>query len=232
MFVKGIIQFLTWGLGLLAIQIEVHEDTQELSIRENVLSRPALIAVFLYYCVYYIFSERLQLTRLESLLCSWFLHNGGVIHLGMEGLAAGWNACDEIYQSYKLIDKRFDFSTPELTRQNFDVFLITQVELFIWTPLCLITALCLSQKHPQRYTFALITSICHIVGTIFFVTPPIYKDCVDLPPFDIPGCFPDVTPFSIIFYYLAFGINFAWIIIPLIIIFMIWPQFHKLEYPI
>lgn len=225
---QAFVFFITWGLCYLSVLIQVDPITNELKTRSNAtitsVTQPAILCLIIYYIFASMFYRRHIVSPIEHVVASWFLHNGGVIHMAMEGLGAGWNLWHEVNESYQLIDKRFDFSTHDLTIKNFDVFLITQLELFVWSPLCLLTAVSFSCQSKHRYLLSIITSVCHIVGTIFFVAPPIYNQCLDLPPFDIAGCFPDITPFSMIFYYLAFGVNFIWIIFPLCVIFWAWKK--------
>lgn len=235
---QGIIWCLTWGLFLLSIVLEADPNNQTISIRVNYPSFSTypfgLFALTIYYLTIYTvistFSKKNMIGNVDKLIIMWFLHNGGIIHIVMEGLAAGWGLWPEIYESYQLIDNRFRFHVPDFhggapDEAKLNVWLITQLELYVWAPFCVLTVLSyygvLHQRH--RHGLAIVTSMMQIIGTIFFVFSPLFHDCMDLPPFGVKGCLPELDWFTLIYVYLAFGINFVWVIIPSMIIWWCWP---------
>lgn len=223
------VTFFIWSLLLLSITIEANPTTQHITFRSppntldellETINQPAIPILIAYYYIAFLLFHLPPQTETECWIAAWFLHNGGVIHMAMEGLGAGWNLWNAVHDSYQLIDKRFSFSHPD----DFNAFLITQLELFVWTPLCFATVIAFFFNLQHRYVLSIITSVCQIVGTIFFVAPPMASSCVDLPPIGEPGCLPEVTPFTMLFHYFGFGINFLWIFIPMYIIVWAWDE--------
>ena len=232
----AIVWFLTWGLFVLSIVLEADGNDGRIAFRfEYSCFSIGLFALIVYYLTISIlivaFSSEKKLGKVEKLIIAWFLHNGGIIHVVMEGLAAGWGLWPEISESYQLIDNRFRFrvssdhgGAPDEAKLN--VWLITQLELFVWAPFCVMTVLSyynvLDRRH--RHGLAIVTSMMQMIGTIFFVFSPLFHECMDLPPFGVKGCFPELDWFSFMYVYLAFGINFVWMIIPSMIIWWCWPK--------
>lgn len=222
---------LTWGLLLLSVVVQVTETPSsthqyhvhfKIVLDPTMLFEPAFLCLVCYYMyVKYMNVDNIYVPLREKWIAEWFLHNGGVIHLAMEGVAAGWGGWVEVYKSYRLIDRRFDLSWNS-------VFFITQLELFVWTPLCLLTYISFVRQSRHRYLLAILTSALHVVGTILFMAPPIANQCIELPPFDVPGCFPPLDMYTFIFYYLAFGINIVWIVVPMFILWWSWVQQDRL----
>jgi len=224
MIARLFIWALTWGMLSIALFVKVEDQT--VTFRTELESSPfgpGPISIFLYYVTMYYLKGSLQLAHVDSLVTSWFLHNGGIIHLAMEGISGGWHAWKEIDHPYRIIDNRFNNDVPYSEGgphpdAALGVFIITQLELFMWTPLCMMTVIALTRGNKYRYLLAIVTSVCQIIGTVFFVVPPLVNGCLDLPPFDVPGCTPPFNLFNSIFVYLAFGSNFVWFVIPTLII--------------
>ena len=47
-------------------------------------------------------------TRTEELVANWFLMNGAIIHITMDGLTGGWHMLPLMYKNYIKVDRRFE----------------------------------------------------------------------------------------------------------------------------
>lgn len=227
---------LTWVLCLIALISVVDENRLTFrsgpeSIQDIIefTAQPGVIILGLYYCIMYLLKGNRELTYPEDAITSWFIHNGGIIHLAMEGLAGGWHMWREIEHPYRIIDNRFNYDILEAdggpTKDAaLGVLIITQLELFVWFPFCMATAIAFTTGSRHRYLLAIVTSVMQIIGTVFFVVPPIMGNCLDLPTFNEPGCFPKLDRFTFIFIYIAFGANFLWFVIPSLIAVYSWKR--------
>lgn len=222
---NSIVFGLTWGMLFLAICFQVTPNNT-IKLRDfdiwNLLMQPGVFALYVYYAAYHIFKGRVKLRGNESVACSWILHNGGVIHLGMEGFGGLLNLWEQVEHPYRIIDNRFN-GGPD-SGSALTVHIITVLELCVWMPLCFMSAVAFTKKSKHRYLLAIVLSVCQIVGTVFFVVPPMVNSCIELPPFNVPGCFPPLNMFNLLYVYIAFGSNFCWFVVPFVVLAWAWKK--------
>eukprot|EP00054_Salpingoeca_dolichothecata_P019712 m.122891 g.122891 ORF g.122891 m.122891 type:complete len:245 (+) comp23363_c0_seq1:81-815(+) len=147
---------------------------------------------------------------------NWYLMNGTVIHILMDGLVGVFGKVPLIYRQYLVLDRRF---------QTHDAVPVIAgaTELFVMGPLCLLAYYAIYNQQPWRYPLELVIAIFQLFGTIFFAGAEIYNGCVNVPA-DYPvgaggaGCFgePKLEEYYFTFYYFGFWFcNTIWIIVPI-----------------
>ena len=81
---------------------------------------------------------------------NWFLWNGGVIHVTMDGLTGGYSKLPLLAENYRMLDRRANgklidglASAEGISGLTDDAvagaFVVFRVELFVMAPLCLLT---------------------------------------------------------------------------------------------
>jgi len=174
------------------------------AILKGYLLDPAILAGFTLLLLVYFGSGSVKDRKTFSpLLANWFLWNGAIIHVTMDGLTGGYHFLPLLDKHYRKIDKRFD------TDEAYS-WVITQVELFIEAPLCFLTYRALVKKHPSRYILVILTCFTQWAGAVVFFFPEILSNFPNTPvdrhfKFDFD---------SILYFWFAFGANLIWMIIP------------------
>jgi len=169
---------------------------------------------------------------------SWFLLNGGVVHVIMDGLTGGFglshNFLPVMFANYRLLDNRCREDVPyEQGGPNpgsvATAITVFRLELFVMAPLCLFTYWAYALRKPFRHELEVITLTFQFIGTIFFTVPELLSGCESISPFGkmetksaLGGCFgaPDPTSlYDLMYFYFAFGMNLVWLFIPAIMAF-------------
>eukprot|EP00462_Mataza_sp_D1_P004469 CAMPEP_0175104652 /NCGR_PEP_ID=MMETSP0086_2-20121207/9883_1 /TAXON_ID=136419 /ORGANISM="Unknown Unknown, Strain D1" /LENGTH=249 /DNA_ID=CAMNT_0016380141 /DNA_START=113 /DNA_END=862 /DNA_ORIENTATION=- len=176
--------------------------------------------------------DDLPFTAAECRGATWFLLNGGIIHVMMDGLTGGYGLSHGflplMFQNYQLLDNRcrenvaFSAGGPSPGAIPVAV-LVFRLELYCMAPLCFFTYFAYALRKPWRAEMAVITLVFQILGTVFFVGPELMTGCPNVSPFGPDtGCFSSVDPtslYDLMYFYFAFGMNFVWIIVPVLMIY-------------
>eukprot|EP01064_Diplonema_japonicum_P033320 TRINITY_DN6524_c0_g3_i1.p1 TRINITY_DN6524_c0_g3~~TRINITY_DN6524_c0_g3_i1.p1 ORF type:complete len:234 (+),score=40.03 TRINITY_DN6524_c0_g3_i1:23-703(+) len=135
----------------------------------------------------------------------WYLWNAGVIHGMMDGLVGAFGQLPIFAKQYAILDKRF--GNGEVTVP----VVVGMLEIFIWAPLCLLTYNAIRRGLPSAAPLELITSTCHIVGTIAFITPEFLEGFPNI----VTDFNFEFTLHHIVYFWFGFLVNFLWIFLPL-----------------
>ncbi|KAI8639269.1 Emopamil-binding protein [Parasitella parasitica] len=140
-------------------------------------------------------------TTTSTLKFIWFA-TCGLMHCGFEGYwlrnrttIAGQNdILAQLWKEYAHGDSRY------LT--NDELLLTLEImTIFIWGPLCLVSAYYILRNSPKQYIFQLIASLCHLFScSLYFIMDlPEAKHCVSSP---------------VYFYIYFLGLNSPWLLVP------------------
>ncbi|KAI8975504.1 Emopamil-binding protein, partial [Mycotypha africana] len=146
-----------------------------------------IFTLLLSLCYYSVTSETTSVKRF-----TWFTICG-LLHLGFEGywlynkdsIAIKTDLLGEMWKEYARGDSRY---------------MVADELLFIWGPLCCISAYYIWRGSPKQYIFQMVASLCHLFScSLYYI--------MDLP--NAPNCDPQALTFWI--YFVAF--NAPWIIV-------------------
>ena len=179
---------------------------------------PAIVSGFgvLLVGILYGGSWKKGFTGSERRLALWYLINGAFIHVTMDGMTGGWHFLELLNNHYINLDKRF-------AQDEAVSWLITQLELWLMAPLCILTYAAIVKRSPSRYLLEIITSLFQLAGAIFFFgsevvniwfRSPHLHHIPNIPvdwdlSFDFHDC---------LYFWFGFGANLIWVVIPLIFI--------------
>eukprot|EP01096_Ripella_sp_DP13-Kostka_P006319 TRINITY_DN2265_c0_g1_i1.p1 TRINITY_DN2265_c0_g1~~TRINITY_DN2265_c0_g1_i1.p1 ORF type:complete len:257 (-),score=145.04 TRINITY_DN2265_c0_g1_i1:39-758(-) len=150
----------------------------------------------------------------------WFLFNGAIIHITMDGLTGGYHFLKLLDNHYTKLDQRF--RDDETTS-----WLITQVELFIMAPLCLLTYRAIVKASSWKYPFIILTSTFQLIGAIFFFFSEVVSGFKNVP---IDRNL-EFTFDHILYFWFGYGANLIWIVIPVAFIINSFVQIDALLSP-
>eukprot|EP00756_Hemistasia_phaeocysticola_P000573 Hpha_TRINITY_DN10413_c0_g1::TRINITY_DN10413_c0_g1_i1::g.193457::m.193457/K01824/EBP; cholestenol Delta-isomerase len=181
------------------------------------LSPGALVCYFVTWFSNWWTKGDAELQPWEERSATWYILNGTVFHLFMDGLAGGFGLGGPLGQMYKLLDKR-------VADKNVDTLVVLYVEIFIFFPLCILTARAIRQGLPSRRGLEIVTCTCHLLGLVFFVGPELLGGCLNVPTFEPAGgkagpCGAGLlwppTVNQLLFFWFGFVFaNIPWIIVP------------------
>lgn len=175
-------------------------------LRKYILD-PALIAGISYIILALLFSRKsLKLSFKEKLISNWFLFNGAIIHLTMDGLSGGHHMLPLMEKNYAIVDQRFKTDEP-------NSWIITQIELFLMSPLCFLCYLSLRKGNITKFGLCAATAALQLMGTIIFAGSEIVSNFPNTP---IDRKF-EFTNHHLLYFWFGFGCNVIWIIFPTLI---------------
>jgi len=187
------------------------------------LSPGALLCYFVTFFASRWTSGDAKLEPWEERSAVWYLLNGTVFHFFMDGLAGGFRLGGPLGDMYKLLDKR-------VAEHRADTLVVLYLEIFIWFPLCLLTARAIRQGLPSRRGLEILICTCHLVGLIMFVGPEIIAGCTSVPAIDPAGgktgpCWANLSyPPSLnhlLYFWFGFVVaNIPWVIVPTRLLFI------------
>ncbi|KAI8364791.1 Emopamil-binding protein [Radiomyces spectabilis] len=146
------------------------------------------------------------LSSSEALRFTWFVLCA-CLHCGLEAywithrhrVPARSDFLAEVWKEYAHGDSRYVTADPLLIA-------IETLTVFIWGPLCIITAYCIWQSLPLQYLYQLIASIAHLFSTsLYFVM-------------DIPEGFKNCDPHPVYFWIYFVAFNAPWLVIPIVLL--------------
>eukprot|EP00010_Vexillifera_abyssalis_P007788 CAMPEP_0201550304 /NCGR_PEP_ID=MMETSP0173_2-20130828/6683_1 /ASSEMBLY_ACC=CAM_ASM_000268 /TAXON_ID=218659 /ORGANISM="Vexillifera sp., Strain DIVA3 564/2" /LENGTH=148 /DNA_ID=CAMNT_0047960241 /DNA_START=310 /DNA_END=756 /DNA_ORIENTATION=+ len=122
----------------------------------------------------------------------------------MDGMTGGWHFLDLMNEHYIILDKRF-------RDDEVNSWMITQLELFVMAPLCLLTYRAIVQNKPSRYFFEVLTSTFQLIGAIFFFGAELIQGFPNTP---VDRNF-EFTFHHTFYFWFGYGANLLWVIFPL-----------------
>jgi cholestenol delta-isomerase len=151
---------------------------------------------------------KLKLNSDEEFSHVWFVTNGSIIHIFLDGMIGFFRLSTPLYSAYCLLDKRFN-------ERNSVVLLVCLLEIFVMGPLCLYVGRKFADGTDVifRDVLVIIVSVLQIMGTIFFVAHEILRHFRDVCSEE--GCFTFSTGNLFFFWGLFVVANIIWIVVPL-----------------
>ena len=155
---------------------------------------------------------------------NWYLANGAIIHIAMDGLTGGYGCLPLMNDNYEKLDNRANgwgaVGTNGLTEDAVSVaYVVFRSELYIMAPLCFLTYIAHYARSPYRPSLAIVTLSAQLWGTVMFVGPEILTGCKNMVPVGVDGCLSaGTTPYELLYFWFAVGANVLWIVVPLLMI--------------
>jgi len=186
---------------------------------------PAFVAGALFLFVAYYMTkdyvhDRFSATQRRE--AGWYLWNGAIIHVMMDGMAGGGWLSESggwglklMNENYQVLDKRF---SREATKGDIAVAAtVTQTELCVHSVLTLYAYVGLCKRARWADSVALIALSFQLFGAIMFIGPDLMLGCPNMQPFDQLTCTPGISWFEVFYFWFGVTVNVVWIIIPMIL---------------
>merc|ERR1712086_419652 len=213
----------------LFLPLFVHGDVTTKVLRFSVPDLDVLQEYFTNYaflaCVgFFVLAQILTIGGSSSRTANWFLLNGCIIHVAMDGLTGGFHALPALDNAYRQLDNRFNY--PDPTGSSEDAYaaakVVVSLELFLMAPMCLITYYGCLRKRIWSNEMVMLTAFLRLIGTIVFIVPEFITGCKNLSPFGLESCetrFKTVPEGTTLYYHMlyfgfAVGANIVWIVVP------------------
>lgn len=206
---------------LVAVYLTYTESLEKAG--DFLFSPGALMCYVVTYLAFRWTSGDAKLEPWEERSAVWYLLNGTVFHFFMDGLAGGFRLGGPLGDMYKLLDKR-------VAEHRADTLVVLYLEIFIYFPICLLTARAIRQGLPSRRGLEILICTCHLLGLIFFVGPEIIAGCTSVPAIDPAGgttgpCWANLSyPPSLnhlLYFWFGFVVaNIPWVIVPTRLLFI------------
>eukprot|EP00445_Apocalathium_hangoei_P081300 CAMPEP_0204190086 /NCGR_PEP_ID=MMETSP0361-20130328/59026_1 /ASSEMBLY_ACC=CAM_ASM_000343 /TAXON_ID=268821 /ORGANISM="Scrippsiella Hangoei, Strain SHTV-5" /LENGTH=259 /DNA_ID=CAMNT_0051150851 /DNA_START=35 /DNA_END=814 /DNA_ORIENTATION=+ len=152
-------------------------------------------------------------TSQERRTLGWYLWNGAICHLMMDGLAGGGWALPLMIQNYEQVDRRFRQTSQPGERAS--AMLLMNIELVGHSSLCLMAYVGTALRRPWRHEVQILTLSLQLMGTIMFVVPEFMTECLNLAPQGVATCAPVPTLYNLVYFWFGTCISFIWFVIPL-----------------
>lgn len=111
--------------------------------------------------------KNVKLTSGERKTARWYLLNGVVIHILMDGLVGVYKANRLFAENYAKLDKRY---AAELGSFNGSaVHIISGLELFVKGPICILLYRAYHRGSPHRDALEFLTCVTQVYGTIIYL---------------------------------------------------------------
>lgn len=108
------------------------------------------------------------------MVASWFLLNGAIIHIFMDGLIGVFKVCRPFQRHYAKLDKRYG-------EGDATVDVISLLELFLYGPASLVLYYAYYTRRTWRYPLEIAVSCFQMYGAILFVFTEVWYDFAHLP---------------------------------------------------
>ena len=114
----------------------------------------------------------------------WYLWNGVICHVMMDGMAGGHWGLDLMDQNYRILDKRFNWhleqSSPGAPHPGdaANALLVTQVELWVHAPLCIAAYVAIKNGYATARAWELLALSFQLFGAIVFLGPELVRKLV------------------------------------------------------
>ena len=211
-----------------------NSDKQELEIvpvdqlpgqlKEHFLDPIWIVGALFLYVAYFYTKDYVSnsFSAAQRTEAGWYLWNGAVIHVMMDGCAGGgwFNSATPggwgmtlLNANYQVLDKRFARLAPE--GEIAIATVVTQTELFCHSTLCLIAYIGICTRAKWADVVAMVALSFQLFGAIVFILPDLLTGCPNMQPFDQPTCMPDATMFTFFYFWFGVGCNILWVVIPI-----------------
>lgn len=162
--------------------------------------------------------KQVKLSPKDRRIANWYLCNGAVFHIFMDGLTGEYGLGGILTTNYRQLDARFLMEPTDPT-----IWICVNCEIFIMAPLCFALYRAIHQGLPSRRPLELIVCTLHLFGLIFFCGCEILQGCVHIPSHDPVGgkngpCLSNInwTENQFTFFWFGFVIcNLVWLFTPL-----------------
>jgi hypothetical protein len=164
-------------------------------------------------------SDYPALSPSDTSAANWFLANGAIIHVAMDGLTGGFKFLPMMSENYMRLDNRalgFGNDANGLTDDAVAVATVVfRAELFVMAPLCFLTYVSYYSRSKYCPALALVTLSAQLWGTVMFVGPELLTGCKNMVPIGQDGCSAGFSRYELLYFWFAVGANFLWIVMPL-----------------
>jgi len=145
------------------------KDNNYKSLTDFALSPNVVFTVVVTFLVYHIgndseYGKTCNLTTKENFLSRWYLWNGAVFHMLMDGFGGSFNAVPLVVDQYAKLDRRFNPAHSH----NSVVWTVGLIELVVMTPLCFYCYIAIKKGWASRWPMEIIVGVCHIFGMLVF----------------------------------------------------------------
>lgn len=114
------------------------------------------------------------LSNRDRLVASWFLMNGAVIHIFMDGLIGVYRLCPPFQRHYAKLDDRY--GKGDATVDN-----ISLLELYLYGPAALALYYAYHNRRAWRYPLEIVVSCFQLYGAILFVFTEAWYGGIHIP---------------------------------------------------
>lgn len=111
--------------------------------------------------------KTVKLSKGERMRARWYLLNGAIIHILLDGLVGAHKINPLMVRSYNRLDARYGFEVG-----NFDgalVHIVSAVELYLKGPVCLALYYAFHRGSPHRDVLEFFTCVTQAYGTIVYL---------------------------------------------------------------
>mmetsp|Transcript_11568 Transcript_11568/g.42309 ORF Transcript_11568/g.42309 Transcript_11568/m.42309 type:complete len:245 (-) Transcript_11568:287-1021(-) len=166
--------------------------------------------------------RRGDLSPRDRRVATWYLLNGSIIHILMDGLVGthgleglcGPRGFAEVLPlmdaQYRKLDGRFNMSFGD--HRGSCVYLVSLVELFVAGPLCLAVYVAYVSHSPYRRPLEIVTAVSQLYGAVVFAGSEILNGLPNVhPDWDLEFSFDHVLYFWFAFVFC----ELLWVVVPL-----------------
>lgn len=170
------------------------------------------------------------MTKYEIYAAGWYLWNGCICHVMLDGMAGGNWGNHLMNANYRLLDLRFNWEDRGTAGgpHASDVaaaLTVTQTELWCHSTLCLFAYVGYCRDSAWKQEIGILALAFQLFGAIVFVGPEFLTGCINMVPHNEYNCMPDTgSLYNLFYFYFGVGANFVWVVIP---VYMIWEAVHS-----
>jgi hypothetical protein len=165
----------------------------------------------------------------ERCAAGWYLWNGCICHLMMDGMAGGPNGgwgLKVMHENYAILDRRFDEASTTAIASDVAVgTVVTQTELVFHAGLCLAAYVGLASRKGWADGVGLVALSFQLFGAFVFILPEFMTGCENMVPHGVKNCMPGFSLFELFYFWFGVGVNVVWVIVPAVMIVNIWRSY-------
>lgn len=168
-----------------------------------------------------------SMTWYETYAAGWYLWNGCICHVMLDGMAGGNWGNALMNKNYRQLDLRFNYEQKGTAGgpHPSDVaaaLTVTQTELWCHSVLCLFAYVGYCRDAKWKQEIGILALAFQLFGAIVFVGPEFLTGCLNMVPHNEFNCMPDTgSLYNLFYFYFGVGANFVWVVIP---VWMIWEE--------
>lgn len=172
MFLEVLIDpFVLFCVGCIVTPVAIQLDTLTTSDIQDYFCHPSMLFCFGLLLVSVLetkFSKKcVPLTFAERIRARWYLLNGIVIHILMDGLVGVFHMNKLFAQNYAKLDKRY--GEPLGTFNGSTVHIVSAMELFVKGPICILLYRAMHRGSKHRDVLEFFTCVTQVYGTIVYL---------------------------------------------------------------